>query len=233
MKPLSLILIFSIFCLSISAQKKAKTKIKSKSTKTVAKKKVKPQRTPAETMILSMGEGEPATFGVQPMDTLVYEVDAYGSVYDFIVIVNEYSYDKGIDFNWKMTAPVNRKGHTTVTPDAMHSSKKYNNYFNDGQMTLTDATTIWLCGDNFSDMPQKSTTIQLDNDEPQTFTRPEKDEVYFDINYRGKIIKVDAFKITNDKEGEERRELDILNGSGNPLIVAMDLGWKIKLKEVR
>lgn len=235
MKLLSLFLLSTILSFSVSAQKVTKSKSKpgSIATKKSIKKKVAPVREAAENMILSSGEGLPALFTIQPMDTLVYGVEAYGKKYDFIIIVNKYEGSGGIDFNWKMTDPINTEGHTTVTGEAAYSSKKYNNFFSPGELNLTDATTVWLCGENFSDMPEKKTTMQLDDNAPETFVRPDEDQVVYDIIYRGTPLKLDAFKINNQKEGADKKEIHILGISSNPLIVAMDLGWKIQLKEVR
>lgn len=174
-----------------------------------------------------------STFDIQKGDTLIFAVNAGGSQYDFVVSVNEYSYDNGIKFNWYMTEPVGLSGNIIVTPDAKNNATRYHNYFSYGEKTLTDASCIWLSGTNFGDMPARTTSIKMDNNAAENYLRPQDDAVKHVINYRGKEVTLDAFKINNGKEAPYTRELHVLNTSANPLIVSMNLGWTISLKEIR
>lgn len=234
MKKILAILVIMTVALPSFAQKAPKKPIKKA---TYSTKKVKASlpkvtvRKPADEVIYTK-ENSTSIFDIQNGDTLIYEVNASGSTYDYWVIVNEFSYEKGIDFSWLMTDPVNKSGRVKVSPSAKSDATKYVNYFAPGVMQLKDACTVWLSGKNFGDMPSKETMIQLDNDAPEKFSRPENDEVTYDINYRGKEIKLDAFIIQSNGESYNK-QIHILNTSGNPLIVAMDLGWTIRLKEVR
>jgi hypothetical protein len=100
-------------------------------------------------------------------------------------------------------------------------------------MKLTDATTVWLSYDNFMDMPDKKTTMQFDDGEMETFYRNDQDEVSPTINFKGKSVKLDGFIINNAMDGKGNKTLWVMGASGNPLILKMDLGWTIELKEIR
>jgi hypothetical protein len=198
--------------------------------KTIPMKKV--MRKSIDEMVSCYEDGGVCTIGIQPGDTLIYEVNAGGNTYEFWVMINK-AKDGSMDFNWKMTDPVNKSGHVIITKEAMSGARKYINYFAGGKLVLTDACTVWMSYDTFGDMPQQKTEIILDNNAPETFVRPDDDVVAYTINYRGREIKLDAFQINNGKEGDERKEIHTLNTSANSLIVGMNLGWTIKLREVR
>lgn len=208
-------------------------------TKASAKKTVKPRpvnkpvskRKPADEMLSDFGDGR-YIFGVQPGDTLVYDVNAMGNQYEFHVIIKKFTTTAGILFDWKMTDPVNKSGQVAITKEGQETNA-YKNYFAGGTLTLTNASTVWLTGRNFRELPDKKTEMIIDDNDPETFVLPENDEVSPEINYRGKLIKLDGFILTNNKTGFGQKEIHALNISANPLIIYMNLGWTIKLKAVR
>jgi len=219
-------------------------KVKPKATvKTTKKKSSKAKKSKkmtlgaAKTLNLSLSvlkDDATFTYDLKKGDKLVYHVNAYGKEYDFIVAINGFDYDKGIDFNYEMTAPASKTGHVKISPAAFHSSRKYMNQFAGGELNLTDASTVWLCYDAFyDDMPKRQTMMTLDNDAPELFYRPEEDAIEHEIKFKGEDVKVEAFLINNKKDGTGAKEIWVHNSSSNPLIIRMDLGWTIELKEVR
>jgi len=223
MKMLYLVAAFLVMSATLTAQPSAKKR---------------PVKAPAPEAPLNLpleikqDNGESSFFDLKKGDQLVYHVNAGGREYDFIVTLNSYG-KNGIDFNYTMTSPADKEGHVTISPKAMSSSKKYSNYFSGGELKLTNATTVWMCYDNFSDMPKKKTTMTMDDGAPETFYRPDKDEVNPVIKVKGKEMKIDAFIINNKSDGTGDKTLWINGISSNPLILKMDLGWVIELKEIR
>ena len=177
-------------------------------------------------------EGDQTTMDVQPGDKLVYAVDAGGQQYDFVVTYRSYT-AKGIQFDYAMSAPANKKGSVRISEKGCNSSRKYVNYFGGGEMVLEDACTVWLCYDNFMDMPMRETKMQLDDNAEETFYRPEKDEVRPVVDFKGSKVKLDGFILRNAKDESATRTLWVMNSSANPIILHMDLGWKITLKAIR
>ena len=166
-------------------------------------------------------------------DTLVYEVNAAGNTYDFVAILKTYDLsDKGFSFDWKMTDPVNLSGTVTVTADAYLNSRSYINRFAGGSLTMKDACTVFFTYENFMDMPEKETKLTLDGEE-ETFYRPDSDDVPFKIKIGGENYTLDAFKINNKKDGQGDKTIVIQGISSHALILEMDLGFKIRLKEVK
>jgi hypothetical protein len=165
-------------------------------------------------------------------DKLVYAVDAGGNKYNFIVTLNDFG-AKGIDFNYEMTNANKTKGHVHISPNANSTATKYVNYFRGGELDLTNAISVWLSQSNFSDMPTKKTQISFDGEAPETFYRPEKDEVTPAINFKGKNVNIDGFIINNKEDGTGDKTIWIHNASTNTLILKMDIGFTIELKEIK
>ncbi len=235
-KGLLMALVLLLSCsLSTVAQKTTKGKKRATTRKVTTKKpvpKVQEMIVEDDNPLLKM-ENDKFLYMGKSGDQLVYEVNAGGNVYDFIVTLQPRTDKYRYAFNWEMTAPVNRKGHVNITQEAAYDSKKYNNYFNGGDLTLTDACTVWLSGQNFADMPDKQTTMQLDNGAAETFYRKDEAETEYTVLYKGNEVKLDIFKIDNDKTGSDHHQMWVQGISSYPLIVKMDLGWTIRLKEIR
>ncbi|MEO7310817.1 MAG: hypothetical protein ABIX01_10500 [Chitinophagaceae bacterium] len=238
-KILIAVFAFATLVAGTAMAQKAKPKAAIKTTKKTSKvrKAKKIVVGAAKTLNLSLSilkDDATFTYDLKKGDKLVYHVNAYGSEYDFIVSINGFDYDKGIDFNYEMTAPASKTGHVKIGPAGFHSSRKYINQFSGGELNLTDASTIWLCYDAFyDDMPKRQTMMTLDNAAPELFYRPEEDAIEQEIKFKGEAVKVEGFLINNKKDGTGNKEIWVHNSSSNPLILKMDLGWTIELKEVR
>lgn len=232
MKKFSLVLLLIIICIfsfQSHAQKTNKT----------AQKSIRPQAPLKKLEPLNLDlyckneDGSLTSEALQRGDKLVYHVHAQGKEYDFILTLLDASYERGVDFNYEMTDPINMKGHVVIKSKAKNDSKKYINYFSGGELILTDACAIWLSGINFRELPNKETKMTFDNGTPETFYNKDGNEVTPTINFKGKPVMLDAFSLNNAADGKGDKTLWVLNGSGNPLIVKMDLGWTIELKEIR
>jgi hypothetical protein len=178
-------------------------------------------------------DGSAEYYDIKNGDKLVYQVNAGGNQHEFIVTINGHDSKNGIDFNYEMTNSSNTKGHVTISAKAQADATKYVNYFRGGDLNLTDASSVWLSGKNFSDMPERKTTMQLDNNAPETFYRPKEDEVTTIVKIKGEDRTVEGFRINNASDGTGDKTIWINDLSSNSLIIKMDLGWSIVLKEIR
>jgi hypothetical protein len=209
---------------------------------TTAKPKAKPKPQPiqeeeseqeedAEDPLLNMGETN--IYTGKAGDQLIYEVNAGGQTYELVItqrvpISEKYFYS----FDWEMTAPVTKKGHIDIS-SSVYDAKKYINYFTSGSLTMVDTCTVWMTGSNFAEMPDKKTIMQIDDNPPATFYRKDEAEQEYTVLYRGREVKLDIFKIDNELQGKQHHQLWIQGISSFPLIVKMDLGWTIRLKEIK
>src|SRR3569833_2289265 len=79
---------------------------------------------------------------VKPGTKLIYDDDADGKKYNFIVTVNDL---KGSSINWEMTDPVHISGRITQTPKAIASANTMYNFFQAGDKKLDDKTlSVWV-----------------------------------------------------------------------------------------
>ncbi|MBL0145803.1 MAG: hypothetical protein IPP48_08610 [Chitinophagaceae bacterium] len=233
------ILLFTALFLGVQAvtfsQKTAKSKTvaKKKITKTTKAKTVIAPQTVSLEMFIKNDDGSSTMEPLAAGDKLIYAVNAGGQQYDFIVTLRKANYETGIEFDYEMTNGNKTKGHVKIDSKAKSESKKYLNYFKGGKINLTDACTVWMTYANFMDMPEKKTEMTLDDNETEIFYRPEKDEVTPTINFKGKPVKIDGFMINNAEDMKGDKTMWIQNSSSNSLILKMDLGWTIELKEIK
>lgn len=240
MKITWLIVAFLFLASTTEAQKTAAKKPAAKTTtaKGKGKKSVKKKKTSAtgEFDELICYEDGPCTFNIHKGDTLVYDVNMAGSQSRLLIVPLKFTESTIIDFNWTMTGTENKSGHVTIMSSGIKSSKKYLTYLSAGEQKLSDASFLWLCDDNFSEITKKqSTTVSFDGNEPETFTSPPADAVSTTINYKGKQIDLDGLAIQTKPEGQpDRKEMWVLNITSNLLIFKLDLGkTSMMLKEVR
>jgi hypothetical protein len=233
------ILVFSLLVLvagGISAQTKtAKATAKKGATKSkrVTKKSTSSVKTEFDELICY--EDGPCTFSIHRGDTLVYDVYAPGNQYTMLVVPNKFDAGVVADFNWITTGSVNKKGHVVISSKALESGKSYLASLPEGELKLTDASALWLGGENFKDLSNKETAVSFDNGKAETFKSPEEDAVSAPVNYKGKDISLEGFAIQTKAEGEpDRKEIWVLNVSSNLLMFKINsTNFNMQLKEVR
>ncbi|PWT97134.1 MAG: hypothetical protein C5B52_14335 [Bacteroidetes bacterium] len=247
MKNILFAIFFLMVCGSLNAQMKvtkpaakkttttstaSKSKSKSSSKKNAKKIKTSDGGTEFEEVVCY--EDGPCTFNVLKGDTLVYEVNASGKHYNLMVVTNKFDAATIADFNWVTSAPDSKAGHVSVNTAAITTSKKYLSSFPAGELKLSDASSIWLTSSNFKEIAKGQTTLTFDNSAPEKFNSPEADAVSVPVNYKGRSLNLEGFALENKPEGQaDRKEIWVLNVSSNPLIIKMDVGWTMELKEVR
>jgi hypothetical protein len=224
--------LFLVATVTVNAQKAKKTVSKPK-TKTVKSKTTANSNKVELEMLIKQDDGSTTFEKLKTGDKLIYEVNAGGSTYSFIVTLNKANAKDGYDFNYEMTNENNTKGHVSFSKETLWETRNYVNYFKGGELALKDAVSVWLSGINFSEMPDKKTEIALDYNAPQTYYRPENDEYAPTINFKGKSVKIDGFFINNAVDGKGDKTIYIHNTSANTLILKMDVGFTIELKEIR
>ena len=233
------IIIFSLLALvfgSIAAQTKTtKTTAKKAATKSkrVTKKATSAVKTEFDELVCY--EDGPCTFSIHRGDTLVYDVYTPGNQYTMLVIPNKFDAGVVADFNWITAGSINKKGHVVISSKALETGKSYLASLPEGELKLTDASALWLGGENFKDLSNKETPVSFDNGKPETFKSPDEDAVSAPVNYKGKEISLEGFAIQTKAEGEpDRKEIWVLNVSSNLLMFKISSNnFTMQLKEVR
>ncbi len=177
-------------------------------------------------------QGEPASDGTPTQITvgtqLIYEVNTATAKYQFIVTVKKL--DDGITFDWKMTAPINKKGTVVMAEEAVENAAGLFNYFATDTAKLTDQTSVWISRTMWREMHNEDemVLISLDNGEATGFFR--EDGEAHKITYKGKPLDM---KVSNLKSLTDTQTITVWENEKFPIILKMDLGWTIELKEIK
>lgn len=175
-------------------------------------------------------DGKP--YVINKGDKLVYKVNANGQQYDFIVTINQHD-DNGIDFGYSMTNTSKKWGSVHISSDAASNATNYINYFRGGPINLTNAISVWVSGSNFTDLMSHETNMSFDDGPLETFYKPDEAVVNPTINFKGKEIKLKGYKINNKENQTGDKTVWINNSFNNTLILKMDIGFTIELKEIK
>lgn len=182
-------------------------------------------------VLLSCGKKEPAgPFPIKKGTQLIYDVDNGETQYQFWVDIQKAS-EKGIDFDWKMTDPVNYSGKISISADALKNATRLFNYFsNQSSENLTDQTSVFLSNKVYDELVNNERTgIDVGLGEEEFIRRNElfKD---FKIKVNGKDVSLEYYDANNLENNHVIRFAKIGN---YPLIIEMHLDFSISLKEVR
>jgi hypothetical protein len=217
-------------------KKKGKAKTSAKGKKGKKSKKLKTGGIADFDELVCYDDG-PCTFSIHKGDTLVYEVNQAGRQYYMMVIPNKFDDAAVADFNWGTTDLDRKGGHVVINGQGLKNSKRYVTMVQTGEQKLNDASFLWFCGDNFSEISKnRQTSVVLDNGAAETFTSPaDGDAVSLNINYKGTPIELEGFLVQNKTEGSVgRKYFWVMNITTNLLFFKMDTGnMTMTLKEVR
>jgi len=173
-----------------------------------------------------------STLILMPGFTLVYGVDFHGTTYDFLVHIK--SLEDGIEFDYEMTNADNTTGTVKISKEAFETATSQNNYFSGGEMNLEDMTTVWLSKGVFMDLVESGSAV-ISPDGGTTMESIEVTEVGHSYKIYNAISNdtIDDISYVYAESGDFSIKYLVHLSKYNPLILGMDLGWKIWLKEIR
>ena len=167
-------------------------------------------------------------FNIQNGDRLIYKVSANGDTYNFEVTVKENL--ERLYFDWFMPQK-DFNGQVILEKEARANATIYKNIFQNGdEWNFKDSATVWFSRKNFMEAKKGSTTLVLDESPPVKFTT-EAGET-FKILYKGREVNLRNFNLKASSDNVDR-SLRIMDNPSNSLILRMNLGWTIILKEVQ
>lgn len=158
-----------------------------------------------------------------------YEVDFFGNKYDFIVSVTEKSPEKGLSFDYKMTNTKNTSGKVYMSAEALNSARVQNNYFSGGDMKLNDMTTVWISKTVYEELATKGES-KISTDGGSTWVALKRVHYNYDFPVKTGAEVQNHFAYMYCEGSDGKAKFWIQTGN-NPLILKMDLGWSITLKE--
>lgn len=176
---------------------------------------------------------------IVPGSKLIYGVRSAGKEYDFIVTLKSLNGAKG--FDWVMTAPINKEGTIVHHPKALVSAHEMHNYFQSGTINLQEnALSVWLSSEVFGHFiayPLRGVNLRVigSKEIDLIFYRDAKKE-NLEILVNGKAETVQVYT-ARSKSAQEPAGLEgyfsFYCDAVLPIILRMNLGFYIALKEVR
>ncbi len=165
---------------------------------------------------------------------LVYGVNYNGTEYDFIMTINELSETK-IEYSYIMTNAYATSGTIIMSEDALLNATSHYNYFSGGTVELTDMTSVWMSKKVFDELTGEhgKTTISVDGGKTQVELNAI--EVGYDFSLYNDISKKQFDNIGYFYAETEDQQIKywVHYSKHYPIILKMDLGWQICLKEIR
>ena len=168
-------------------------------------------------------------FKLKPGSKLVYEVNFPSEKYDFIIVLNVFS--DSIFFNFSMTNANRTAGTAVIQALPLQNSFKMYNYFHSDNMIFINETAIWISKDAYNAFANNGKAeMESVNDYKKLLNVDDKISAYnAKINGEDKTLEI---FYADGNDAKEPFKLWVLKDPTNPLIVKMDLGWTVHLKEI-
>lgn len=163
-----------------------------------------------------------STFNLKAGDVLVYHVKDSADAYDYIVTINKT--DNGLSYTYNIPAK-EIKSNASVTSASLNEGTAYQTNFK-----ANHNTALWLSTANYRGLATEKQTMMDMGAGVDTFTNTNTSTLK--INYKGREKIITTYKIEN-KSNTDEIQMQVLNELNNPLIVMMNKGWTLTLKEVR
>jgi hypothetical protein len=159
---------------------------------------------------------------------LSYNVDFKGQKYQFIVEVQKKS--PVLVFKYDLTMNGGMQGTITMTEEALKGAINQQNYFNGTDRELKTETTVWVSSKVYNDI-KKGGKTQIGNSAGLGYKVDEYKLIGtedFATTVNGEEVALKALHIKADNGFEYW----IWDNAKDPLILKMDLGWGITIKEI-
>jgi len=165
---------------------------------------------------------------------LVYGVNNFGTEYDFILTINKMT-ATNIEFSYMMTNSGGTTGVVTMSENAILNAVAQYNYFVGGSVELTDMTSVWISKKVFNDLTGEVGKSTISTDGGKTLVELKAVEVGYDYSLFNDISKTqfDNIGYFYAETDDQQMKYWIHFSEYMPIILKMDLGWQIWLKEIR
>lgn len=161
---------------------------------------------------------------------LTYEVDFFGTVYDFVVTLKENS-ETRLSFDYVMTNANNTSGTVNIAAEAMKNATEQFNFFRGGTENLTNQTSVWVSSRVFSQLASDAGVATISPDGGRSSVKIDAKSKTTDFAVLNKSTnKVINLANIYAQSADGNTKYWILNSAAAPIILKMDLGWKIALK---
>lgn len=162
-----------------------------------------------------------STFVPKAGDILVYQVDADGESFDFLVYIKQF----GSSIKYQYDIPTKQQ-RSTVMLDAS-AIKERTRY--PGRSGIDSTIFLWLSKKNYKEIAAAGSAMLDVGNGLQEFIKGNNG--ILKINYKGKSKILTLYNIAHKDTGAYN--LGILTEEANPLVLTIDTGIRMRLKEVR
>jgi hypothetical protein len=169
---------------------------------------------------------------IRPHYQINYNLASGGERYQFIVDLIEMEPYR--TFKFTMTNSNETSALIAITPQALDSGNVEKNYFPSFSDTLDNNTlTVWFSKTMFNNIVEHDTAYFNGNysgfgNRISKFYNAGSQNYIYELNGVPQNVEVIYVKEVSDRP----KEFWVLNNLNNPLIVKMNIGWEIWLKEV-
>ncbi|MCW3107510.1 MAG: hypothetical protein JWQ09_2016 [Segetibacter sp.] len=168
-----------------------------------------------------------STFTIKAGDILLYTVSKDSQRYDMVITVKKYG--NTVSFNYSIPDKT-ETGTVLIQASAVKNALVYDTLLTGSSKNYKDTSIFWLSKKNYTDLAEAKETIMDLGNGKETFKRQRVSTLK--LNYKGKEKIVTVFGIENSNQ-TAKKGFSVLSEGNNPLIVKMDSGWTLTLKEVR
>jgi hypothetical protein len=177
----------------------------------------------------------------------IYEVETGADRYEFNVQVT-HSDEDGMSFNFAMSNETRHHGNVWIVPEVLDTAHGQLNYFNSENYELTDACTVWFSKAMIHELlTQGQSSVyfkkpdagypgygSLASDGAAALRRVDTlagMAAKYHCEYNGATVSLDAVFAEGLWKGRKVRYA-VLKDAEYPLILFMDIGFRIRLKQV-
>lgn len=171
------------------------------------------------------------SLNIKPGSVLTYEVDYFKIVYPFIVTVVKNT--DSLIFSYEMEKDLQKKGAILIRNWALQNSTVMMNGFSGGKKRLDSMTTVWVSKFVYDSFIKNGKCTLTDwNSEFTDELLVDNSVTSYSAVVNGKEQSLDIIYASN-KDSEKPFKIWLLKDDNNYLILKMDLGWTVALKEFK
>jgi len=164
-------------------------------------------------------------------DVLIYGGNYYGTEIDLEITVK--SLNQEVVFDYEMMNERNNKGTLKISGKALEFARAQNNYYHEGGFKdLENQTSIWMSDLVFNELIETGeVTISTDQGASQVVLQNSNIGHDYSLTIAGEEIKDMSYVYSESKDGKVKYWISL--DADNPVVLRMEMGWSIWLKEVR
>ena len=170
-------------------------------------------------------------------DVLEYEVNKMGKTYSLIITLTGKTFidskiTDAITFDWEIKNDTTMKGAVSISKEARVDASIYKTEFINGPIILKNKSCLWLSlGGLYSLISEDGATMDAGDGNKSVYTIIPGLGDNYNFLFKGKPGYISAFQAKTTSSACQFSFCPTQNS--NALILTIDMGWTMRLKEVR